>query len=647
MNDYSDPNKFNQDQPLPNVPDRTTELTDSATPIQLTYKPGEDAMVGQQTFVANHIGEFNKWESWRRPWEGLWDECYKLYLNIAEMRKTPTRARVFIPAVFQVIEAAVPKLMTLVFGADEFFAVVAANVKKQPIADLIQRLLKYQLLQADFFLKFMDFVKQLMMYGTSYFYIYWKVERKWVWKRTPIKAQKVFAGITMPMTEVVGWKEEKVYEKVDNRPEVEVLDVLDVYPDPDARTEKDAKAIWVRSWMDLEQVKELGSGKYPVFDPENVKKIEHGSAKTLQESRQVRNSLRGLQTGYADKNQVEILTRWGLCDIDGDGIREEALIVIANREFLLRAMPNPFFHQRRPVIRSVLFPVPLEWFGVGLIEPIVPLQHELNTIRRQRLDNVNIIINRMWKVNSFADIDLETLVSSPNGIILTDDMNGITALETDNVTQSAYDEAAIIQQDIDNATVPKSVQGTPDSGRLGRTASGAQMIIGQALEKFGTVAKMVEENAIKRTLRMFFELDKQFLDDATALEPYQFIFGGIQVSPDMLHEDVQFQMKGISEMINKEGKISQITSFMGLFGPALAPESITELMKKMWELMGFDPDEVNLMASQPMQPQGGQAAGVDLRKEASSNASDATVAQIKQNGSVSTTPGVASQPKGM
>ncbi len=645
MANYNNPNQFNQDQPLPNVPEGQPDISDSATPIQLLYKEGEDASTAQTNFVFDKIDEFNKYEAWRRPWENLWDECYKLYLNIAELRKTPTRARVFIPAVFQVIEAAVPKLMTLVFGADEFFDVVSTNVKKQPIADLIKMLLKYQLMQADFFLKFLDFSKQLMMYGTSYLYIYWKTERKWVWKRTPIKAQKTFAGFTLPITQVVGWKEEKVYEKVDNRPEVEVLDVLDVYPDPDARTEKDAKSVWVRSWMDIETVKELGAGKYPVFDPENVKKVESGSSKTYQESRQVRNNLRGLQTGYADKNQVEILTRWGLCDLDGDGIREETLIVIANRQWLLRAMPNPFFHQRRPVVRSVLFPVPLEWFGVGLIEPIIPLQHELNTIRRQRLDNVNIIINRMWKVNSFADIDLETLVSSPNGVILTDDMNAIAALETDNVTQSAYDEAGIIQQDIDNATVPKSVQGTPDSGRLGRTAAGAQMIIGQALEKFGTAAKMVEENAIKRTLRMFYELDKQFLDDDSALEPYQFIFGGVHVSPDMLHEDIQFQMKGISEMINKEAKINQITSFMGVFGPALAKESLTSLMKKMWQLMGFDPDEVDLVAAQPMQPQGGQQAATDIRQETGQGATDAAVAQIKQNGSMTAVPGVASTPK--
>lgn len=642
-NDYQDPQKIGADAPDPNVPAREPEIDDSSTPIQLDNK-GKDPFVAQQEFVDSYIAkEFTQWEAWRRPWENLWDECYKLYLNVVELHKTPTRARVFIPATFQVIEAAVPKMMTLVFGSDDFFDVVATDPKKQPFADIVKQLLRYQLMKADFFLKFLDFVKQLMMYGTSYFYVYWKVVRKWVWKRTAVRGPKTFMGITVKKDAILGWKEEKVFEKVESRPEIEVLDVLDVYPDPEAKMEKDARAIWVRSWMDIEEVKELGAGPYPVFDPVNVKRIECGTEKTLQESRQVRNSMRGLSTGYVDKNQVEILTRWGLCDLDGDGIREETLIVIANRKYLLRAMPNPFHHQRRPIIRSVLFPVPLEWFGVGLIEPIIPLQHELNTVRRQRLDNVNIIINRMWKVQAYADIDLETLVSSPNGVILTDDMNAIEAMETENVTQAAYLEAQSIQTDIENTTTPKSLQGTPESGRLGRTASGAQLIIGQALEKFGTAAKMVEENCIKRTLRMIYDLDRQFLDDDGDMVQYKEIFGALDVSPDMLHVDMSLQMKGITEMIGKEGQINQIASFMGLFGPVSSPETLSKLMKKMWKLMGFDPDEVEMVAVRPMPSQAGAAASV--REQIGEGGSPA-VNEMAQNGSVSTVPGVVSTPKG-
>lgn len=639
MNPFNESDAQQADQqPLPNVPARSTEADDSATPIQLILKPGQDPLSAQTEFVDNLVSkEFTQWEAWRRPWEYLWNECYRLYLNITELMKTPTRARVFIPAVFQVIEAAVPKVMTLVFGNDDFFDVIPDDPAQLPLADIIKTLLRYQLMKADFFIKFQDFVKQLLMYGTSYFYVYWKVVRKWVWKREAIRGPKSFLGIVVNKNAILGWKETKTFEVVERRPEIEVLDVLDVFPDPEARTEKDSRAIWVRSWMSIDEVKELGAGQYPVFDPMNVMKIEGGSKNTLQESRQVRNQIRGLQNGYVDKNQVELLTRWGLYDLDGDGIREETLIVIANRKYLLRAMPNPFHHQRRPIIRSALFNVPLEWFGVGLIEPIIPLQHELNTLRRQRLDNVNLILNRMWKVHSYADIDLETLVSSPNGIILTDDMNAIEEVETDNVTQSAYTESAVVQTDIENTTTPKSLQGTPESGRLGRTASGAQLIISQALEKFGTATKMVEETALKRVLRIMHELNLQFLEEDDATQPYETLFTNLKFSPDMINADIVFSMKGISEMIGKEGQINQIVSFMGVFGQVLAPQSASSLMKKMWKLMGFDPNEVDLVALPPMPGQGAPTPAPGGNPIAN---------QVAHNGGATAMPGVPSAPKG-
>lgn len=620
------------------VPARPAEIDDSPKPIEMQYKNGEDAFTAQSIFVDNLIAkEFIPWQAWRQPWETLWNECYKLYLNIVEMIKTPSRARIFVPAVFKVVEAALPKLMSLVFGAEEFFDVLPDNHSQQTIADVIKALLNFQLKQTDFFMKFMSFTKQLIMYGTSYFYVYWKVTRRWVWKRTAIRGPKTIMGFTVQKNAILGWKEEKVYEAVERRPEVEVLDVLDVYPDPEARDEHDSKAIWVRSWMDIDEVRELGAGSYPIFDAENVKKIEMGSINTLQEARQVRNSSRGLSTAYIAKNQVEVLTRWGLCDLDGDGIREETMIVIANRKWLLKAISNPFHHQKRPILRATLFPVPMEWYGIGLIEPIIPLQHELNTIRRQRLDNVNISINRMWKVNVYADIDLETLVSSPNGIILTDDMAALEMLPAADVTANAYNEATLIQNDIDSASTPQTLQGSPQTGSLGRTAKGAQLITGQALEKFGMAVKMLEETTLKDLLRMVFELDLQFLDTEEDMDPYSQAFEQEVAGPDMLRIGVTFQMRGMSEMVDKESKIQQLVSFMSIFGPVLSPDTISMVMKKVWNLMDLDPAQVNLKATQPMpsaQAPGGIAGG-GAPAEAANN-----------GGVVSTAPGVPSQPKG-
>ena len=39
----------------------------------------------------------------------------------------------------------------------------------------------------------------------------------------------------------------------------------------------------------------------------------------------------------------------------------------------------------------------MNYMVLGEIEPIEYLQYELNDTRNQRMDNVNLIINRMWK----------------------------------------------------------------------------------------------------------------------------------------------------------------------------------------------------------------------------------------------------------
>lgn len=606
--------RLNPEDPKADVPDRPMSSDDPNAPIQLSV-PNSERGSEEARLIGDLIKEFETWEAWRRPYELLWMECYRLYMCAITNLTTPTRSKTFIPATFQVIEAAVPKLMNIVFGGPELFDVIPENVKELPLANIIKKLLTHQLRQANFFFKFMDFAKQLLMYGTSYFKVYWKVVRRWVWTRVPIRKDVTVMGFKLG-SRIVGWNEKKEYRVVERRPELEVIDVLDVFPDPEAQDEQLCRAVWIRSWMDIEDVREAGKGQFPVFDPTNSQRSDLvPTNKTMYDTRRWRRDVRGVTSGsnLATAKQCEILERWGLYDLDGDGIREECLFAICNRSIILRAIPNPFHHQKRPIVKTVLFGIPLEWYGVGMIEPIIPLQHELNTLRRQRMDNVGMAINRMWKVNSYADIDLDTLVSSPNGIILTDDMAAVEPIAPQNVTDAAYTEAAIVQTDIENTTSPKSIQGSPTSGALGRTARGAQMIIGQALEKFGTIAKLIEETGIKKVLRLFHQLNLQFIDDDEVFQEtgmYGTIFDQ-QVKAEDIRINVQFEMKAMSEIVGTEGKINQMIAFLGMFGKFLSPETVVAMAKKVWNMMGFDPKDINMQAAPaaPAMPGQGQPSG--------------------------------------
>ena len=616
----------NQDQPIAAEPQEGQTAPALTGPIQIVSQDFDP----ERKCVDDLVALMSNWESWRRPYETLWEEIYRLYFSSQDKRKTSTRSTITVPVVFQIIEAAVPKVVNSIFGSGEdFFDIIPVNPVDTDFADSIKTLLSFQMNQADFMIKFVDFVKQLLLYGTSYFHVYWKVKREWVTSRTPIREPLSVNGMIIDPNHI-RWEERREYKVTERRPEVDVLDILDVFPDPESRNESDARGVFVRSWMSIDDVKSMGKGQFPIFGNVDNPLLTDGDTQYAQ-SRQQRNSIRGL-SAPSGKDLVEILTFWGKYDLDGDGIKEKCQIIIANRQVLLVARANPFHHQQCPVVRCVFFPVPLEWFGMGLVEPVINNVHELWTLRRQRLDNINLILNRMWKVNSLADIDLDTLISTPNGIILTDTMDGVEALVTPDVTASAYNEASTVQNDIENATAPRSIQGAPDSGRLGRTAKGAQLIIGQALEKFAVGTKLVEELGIKRVLKLVQGLNLQFIDtDEQLNEAYGFLFATPMAVED-IRLDFKFKMVGISDMIGSEGKINQLTTLFGTFAPYLAPESIESIMLKIVKLMNIDPTEIHIAAV-------ANALGA-LQGEPVNPEQNAIIGQTQQNGAAAPkTPG--------
>jgi len=580
-----------------------TPRAEDSSPIAIKASSDIERGMKERKIIDTLIADFIDWESNRRPRESMWQQIYRMFCNVAEKHRTPTRSNITVPLVFQIIEAAVPKMVNTLFAqGDEFFEVAplykdAGELEQQ--AEKIQRLLSVQLTKAAFYIKFIDFAKQLLLYGTSFFKVYWKVKRDWVWERVPNRVQKTIFGI--PMGETVEWIETKEYKVIERRPEVEVLDILDVYPDPSAQNDVDGRGVFIRSWIDKEDLREMGQGKYPVYANTDSSDIQ-ASNDSLEASRSERNAARGLSIGTGiNKNKVEILEFWGKYDIDGDGIKEESVIVIANRSVLLKAKGNPFHHQKRPIVRAVFSAVPKEYYGIGLVEPVISEVHEVNTLRRQRIDNINLGINRMWQVSTFADVDLDTLISAPGNIVLTDQMDSVRPLDTNDVTANAYNEAAAVQNEIERATIPASAQGTPTGGQLGRTARGAQLIIGQALEKFGTATKLLEEMAVRKVLQMFHQLNLQFVDDDQVLSD-PLLYGEISdlgISPEDIRADVKFKMVGISDMIGSEAKINQIVSFMGVFGKVLSPDSISSLAQKIWHLMGFNKNEITLQGAPP------------------------------------------------
>lgn len=578
------------------MPEFPNEELPPVSPIQLASTE-EDA---QKALVTRHIDRFSAWSAWRKPMEGLWAEIYRLYVGVGKGTKVPTRAKVMIPVIFQVIETAVPKLMSIIFGMAEWFDVSAESKSlNDPQLSGVRRLLFKQLTMIRFFNKFVSFAKQLCLYGTSYMQIYWKVKREWVWVRR--QADPLTVGGAELNLGSLGVEKTLEYKVVERRPEIEILPIENVFPDPDAADVDQAKGVYVVSFTTLEDLKAQSKGKYPVYT--NIEQLEQdgGEAPAKQDFSTQRSSIRGISpasdAGKVGK-QVELLTYWGQEDLDGDGIPEEVQIVIANRTVLIKAIRNPFEHQRRPIITCHMFPVPHEPFGIGLVEPVIPLVHELTTIRNQNIDMNTLILNRMWKISSLADVDLDTLVARPNGFILTDQMDGVEALPQPEIPYSPRELSALIMSDIENATAPKSIQGAPDNSSLGRTARGAQLIVGQALEKFGMAANVIEGQGIRPMLEMMHLLNRQFLDEYETIKEFYPTVAS-DVTPDVLVEDLEFKLLGVNETVTKEAAMNQITSFLGMFKDVPGVD-LLGVAKAYWDRMGLNVRAEDVIAATPL-----------------------------------------------
>lgn len=559
----------------------------------------------QKKIVDDLSAEIVKREAWRRLYEVLWWNIYSLYMTANRTTTTPTRSKIFVPIAFQLIEIATPKLISFLSNNDSIFDVQPEDIKDQAVADNIKRLISDQLDKNQFSDVYENFVKQLLLYGTSYFYVDYKVKWDWVWERVPKVTNSVDEfGINK---QTITYENTKSYKITERRPNVTWLDVLDVFPQQDhARVEDQYPGVCIRRFMDKKEFERMCDGPQPYFTNKEAA-LATGVSQKYQESRQFRKVARG-EVSTVQSTDMELLEWWMKYDLDGDGIDEECQVVICNRQVVVRAVANPYYHQKRPLIKVNFCKVPGEWYGVGLIEPVMSLINQLTTVRRQRLDNITLILNRMWKVKATADVDPTKLVASPNGIILVDDMGDVMPLEIPDVTQSSYQDANQILNDIFSATVPQSLTGSIEdmkgTGSIGVGAVRAN--ISQAMEKFATAAKAIEDDGVKSILDMFYSLDLQYLNTDEIIRAF---YGKLfpdpsVVTPEMIRANVSFEMTVLSEMVNTDVKVAQNQAFYTLTMADLSPDTKQIVLKKIWGLMGNDEDEINVNGATPVNPGG-------------------------------------------
>jgi hypothetical protein len=432
--------------------------------------------------------------NFQRPYFERFNDYYRMYRAIREDGKQnyAGRAKLYIPYVFATIETIIPRLV----GSKPKIEAVPREANDIEKAKMNNNLFNYQWDEMEMKALLKLWVKQTLIYGTGI------VKLSWLFAETKKEP------VVMPEEVLGGEIETEV--KID-KPNAELVDLFDFYIDPNATTIDDASYIIHRSERDL---KELQDNPNYTVPKGLVSQVSEDSYKIQ------RDAILGLvKPKDINSKKIEVLEFWG--DYDFGKGKEPALIVVANNQ-LLRAEPNPYAHKQKPFIKMEDTQIPFSFWGIGEVEQMESLQYELNDIRNQRMDNVTLILNRMWKVLK-GQVDEEDLVSQAGQIVHVDNMDALDAFETPDVTGSAYNEETLVKSDMQLVSGVNDITaggaqggGKGEAGVSNQTATGIALLQEAGNARFKYKLDNIED-ALVSFGKQLLALNQQFLDTPRTL----------------------------------------------------------------------------------------------------------------------------------
>ena len=523
------------------------------------------------------------------------EQCKKIYdhwTGKPPMKTEDWHNAVHVPMTLEAEQTITPRLFSALFPSEDPVECRVYDPATEEQGIIIKSMIKKQFMLSNVQGEALSALTQCTLYGTGYVEAGWLVERSW---------------------QVAPQSGERYYAIVANRNDCKWVNFFEMYPHPAKLRMADGLPIIRRRFCDAEYLKRLAENPYLQF-----KDIDKALNSTPVEG--IPSHILGpdgKQLELKNREKYEILEYWGPWDMSYMADKEKVVtkkgvphcIMVVNRDVLIRGIPNPYNHQKPPFCKLTLFTDAIpNWFGVGTGTIGKPTQERINKMVNQRLDNVDLVLNKQGFYNgNDVLINTKKLQISQPGLWhkCSDTVTSIRWMDTPDVTSSSYKEEEIAKADFRESTGATVPLMPTDEGQH-RTAQGINLLQGAAGARFKPVLRKLETDFIQELATMYLSNLQQFMAvpewiDITSANGAQ---QPVQVSPEAIQARVQFIPTGISEALNKEVQIGQLLRFKEL---TIQDPTINraEINKRIGELMGFKDLHKLVIAQQPMVQQPG------------------------------------------
>lgn len=434
------------------------------------------------------------------------EELYRTYID---KNNYPHNARVFDPRVFRVIETVTPRMVANE-PTGSFYPTESGDVLTTQI---FNALIKYDWRRAEMFPKLVNFVKSMLIFGTSFGRTYWDFRER-------TRQRMVPKEINGRMVWTPKDTEEILVTEFDG-PNFEVLNIYDCFPDPNATNMHNMRWFIYRTFKTIKELKQENETRGTEYY-KNLKELEQKIMDKKTGKGQGDINAEGME--WREHRRTMLSTE----DFTGEDSSNPELVILRRftpegwcdyaieHDTIIREVENPYFHGDIPIIHGVDYPYPGELYGMGEIEPVDRIQRAINAVLNQRLDNVQLTLKTMWKVKKNAQVDLHTLVSAPGNVVMTGDMNAVEPIQIPDVTGPTFVQTMnYLTSALQNGTgiTDYTIGLNTGVNTANETATGTRLIQQEANAQFKLKIQLFNHMVIERIANQWKDLRIQYTTD--------------------------------------------------------------------------------------------------------------------------------------
>jgi hypothetical protein len=467
-----------------------------------------------ENLIGVTIREFTESENVLGPWKTKVVKYYELYSMVQSRKNYDGLANIFVPEILRAVETVTAKIYQMITGQPDWFEYEGRdnNGDEGPAIALTQ-LVKYQMAENNFKARLMDSIRQMVIAGICVRKVLWDYEQ--IERTMPQFQNGAMTPKSAPETIKDTWTLEPV-----NLLEFHISDIDTPYNDLQ-------KARWIgeESLVNKNYIKDKMRRGW--FSKEHKEKLDNYGDTSKQTRSQEYIDKKLSSAGFSQiskKGKYIVKERWGLLEahyvmseeeiaqknLESDDL-VEAVLIICNDDCILKLEVNPFWHKQKPYVACPYVPIEGQLTGLGIAQIGESLQEEINDTRNQTMDNKTLILACMWLKSRGSGINNDQLKIRPNGVIVTNDINGLVPLRPPVVSGVGTNMESIAKDDLRQSVGASSnLQGIAQAG-IG-TATEASQVNRESMGRLLLSTELFCELLLKPILLMAEYLNYQFYD---------------------------------------------------------------------------------------------------------------------------------------